>query len=344
MKEALFLKRNIDKWRQYEGELKSIDDPDLLAGRFIELTDDLAYARTFYPESQTVHYLNGLTTGFHHLLYQSKKEAAGRIWSFWQYELPFLIRRYHRYLLYAFIFFAVFTGIGILSASGDSSFIRLVLGDHYVNMTIENIQNGNPFGVYQQAAPFAMFLQIAFHNIRVAFLSYVLGISGGVLTVVFLMFNGIMIGSFETFFFQQGLGWQSLLAVFIHGTIELSVFIVAGCAGLILGASLLFPKTYNRWQSLVRGGKDAMKIAFGLVPFFLVAAFFEGFVTRHYLDMPVPLKVSILCGSFILIVWYFVLYPIRLQRTVERMSTQKRPSIPENNFDLWLNQKLKSEK
>ena len=67
------------------------------------------------------------------------------------------------------------------------------------------------------------------------------------------------------FFFAKGLGAQAILAIFIHGTIEISVIVVAGCAGLVLGNSLLFPKTYNRWDSLRKGGRDAMKIAFGLI-------------------------------------------------------------------------------
>lgn len=344
MKEALFLKGNIDKWTRFEQQLETTEDPDLLAGNFIELTDDLAYALTFYPQSKTSGYLNGIASRFHQKLYKNKREAGSRIWSFWQYELPYLLRRYHRYLLYAFLFFIVFTGVGILSTSRDSSFIRLVLGDHYVNMTLENIRKGDPFGIYQSKGEFFMFLAIALNNIRVAFFAYVLGISGGIFTVFLLMRNGIMLGAFETFFFQRGLGWDSILAIFIHGTIEISVIIVAGCAGLILGSSLLFPGTYDRWRSLLRGGKDAMKIAFGLVPFFLVAAFFESFVTRHYRQIPLGVNLLILSGSLVLILWYFVFYPLRLHHRVNRAKNENHSSQTDHNFNQWLNQKLNSEK
>lgn len=344
MKEALFLKRNIDKWKHYEQALSGTVDPDTLASAFIELTDDLAYARTFYPESSTSDYLNGLASGFHHRLYKNKKESTARVWSFWQYELPLLFRQYRRYLLYAFIFFVVFAGIGVLSASRDTTFVRVVLGDHYVNTTLDNIRRGDPFGVYRSTGSFMMFLEIAFNNIKVAFLAYVMGISGGVFTVFFLMANGVMIGAFETFFFQHGLGWNSVLAVFIHGTIELSVFIVAGAAGLILGASLLFPGTFSRWQAVVRGGKDAMKIAFGLVPFFLVAAFLESFVTRHYHEIPLVVNLVILTASLGLIIWYFLLYPIHLDRKKKRLGESGGITRTDHNFHQWLIQKLNSGK
>jgi len=81
-----------------------------------------------------------------------------------------------------------------------------------------------------------------------------------------------------------------------------------------LGNSLLFPKTYTRMQSLKQGAKDGMKIVVGLVPIFITAAFFEGFVTRHT-EMPVWLSTFILAASLVFIVWYVILYPNKLSNT-----------------------------
>src|ERR1700759_3214196 len=113
MREAQFLKQNADKWKHYEMELLNQHDPDVFADRFIELTDDLAYSRTFYPASNTSKYLNGIASLFHQKIYRNKKESASRIWNFWQYELPFLFKRYHKQLLYAFLFFIVFCFVGV---------------------------------------------------------------------------------------------------------------------------------------------------------------------------------------------------------------------------------------
>ena len=65
MREAQFLNQNAEKWKQYEMILVSGSATDELASGFIELTDDLAYARTFYPKSNSVKYLNGLASRFH---------------------------------------------------------------------------------------------------------------------------------------------------------------------------------------------------------------------------------------------------------------------------------------
>jgi uncharacterized membrane protein SpoIIM required for sporulation len=343
MREAQFLKQNADKWKQYERDLFNPDDPDVFAGNFVELTDDLAYSRTFYPKSNTTKYLNGLAAQFHQKIYRNKKEKSSRIWSFWKFELPYLFKQYQRQLLYAFLFTIVFCFLGALSAKYDDNFLRLILGDGYVNMTNENIEKGDPFGVYKSGGELFMFLRIAFNNIQVAFFAFVYGIFFSIGTVILLMRNGLMLGSFEYYFFAKGLGFQSVLTIFIHGTLEISAIIIAGCAGLIMGNSILFPKTFSRWNSMRKAGKDGMKIVLGLVPFFLTAAFFEGFVTRHYQQMSTGLKISILAISLFIIIWYFILYPILLHRRIER-ARQNAGDEKDQNFQLWLNKKLSLEK
>ncbi|MFM2362122.1 MAG: hypothetical protein RLZZ316_1024 [Bacteroidota bacterium] len=313
MREAQFLKQNKDRWQQYERV--PTNNPDELAERFVQLTDDLAYAKTFYPKSKTVLYLNGLASKFHLAIYKNRKEKSNRVVSFFITELPLLLHRYRKDLLYAFLFFTVFFLIGWLSAANDETFVRLILGDGYVNMTNENIEKGDPFGVYKQEDPMMMFLAIALNNIKVSIYVYVLGIFAGVYTVYLLFRNGIMLGSFMHYFFAKGLGMQAVMVVFIHGTIEIAAIIFAGAAGLILGKSWMFPGTYTRIQGLIRGAKDSVKIVLGLIPFFLIAAFFEGFVTRHT-EMPLWLSGAILAGSLLFILWYFVWYPRKVHSKV----------------------------
>lgn len=153
-----------------------------------------------------------------------------------------------------------------------------------------------------------MFLYIAWNNIRVAFMCFISGLFCSVGTLWMLFKNGVMLGTFEQLFFANDLGRRSLMVVFIHGTLEISAIVIAGSAGIILGNSILFPKTYTRIQSLIAGAKDGVKIVVSLIPVFIVAAFFEGYITR-YTEMPVVLSLMILCGSLLFIIGYFVWYP-----------------------------------
>ncbi|KAA3439943.1 stage II sporulation protein M [Rufibacter hautae] len=310
MREAAFIKQNSAKWKRYASEPTS--NPDELADRFIELTDDLAFARTFYPDSDNTDYLNSLTGKVHQAIYRNKKEKSNRFVLFWKQELPLLMGQYHRQLFYAFLIFASAVFIGALSAAYDDTFVRLILGDQYVNQTVANIRKGDPMAVYKQADETTMFLTITFNNIKVAFTAFAMGVVFSAGTFWILLKNGIMLGAFQYFFYKQGLLLSSMLTIWIHGTLEISAIIIAGCAGFIMGNSLLFPKTFSRLESFRRGAKDGMKIVVGLVPIFIMAGFLEGFVTRHT-QMPLFASLLIIGGSAALIVFYFLLYPYWLQ-------------------------------
>src|ERR1700709_2576459 len=131
MREPLFVKQNAEKWSQFEQS--STKDPDEIAERFIKITDDLAYAKTFYPKSKTTAYLNGLAAGLHQSIYKNKTEKGSRFILFWKYELPSLFKTYEKQILYSFIFFIVFSLMGALSAKYDQNFVRLIMGDGYVD-------------------------------------------------------------------------------------------------------------------------------------------------------------------------------------------------------------------
>jgi uncharacterized membrane protein SpoIIM required for sporulation len=311
MREAVFIRQNADKWKAIEREAQPTD-PDVLAARFVELTDDLAYARTFYPEAAVTRYLNGLATGLHQQIYRNRPEERGRFGRFWRSELPTLFRQSHRQLLLSFLIFAAAVVLGVVSALHDDSFVRLILGDAYVNQTLENIERGDPLAIYKSGGQTEMFLAITFNNIRVAFLAFTLGVFGSLGTVWLLFSNGVMLGAFQTFFYQKGLLLTSLLTVWIHGTLEISAIVIAGCAGLTMGNALLFPGTYPRGYSFRKGAKQGLKIAVGLVPIFIAAGFLESYVTR----LPLPWYVSgaIIAASALFIGWYFVWYPIQLNK------------------------------
>lgn len=317
MREAAFVKQNKEKWIAFEKAitLKSKINPDDLADYYIQLTNDLAYAQTYYPESKTLLYLNSLASQAHQKIYINKKENKNRIVSFWKYEFPLFFRNYHTTLLYSFIIFAVASCIGVISALNDDTFVRLILGDAYVNKTISNIQNGDPAAIYKSGSETGLFLGITINNIRVAFLAYAFGVITSLGTAYVLFSNGVMLGAFMTFFYTKGVLFEASKAVWLHGTIEISVIVVAGCAGLIMGNSILFPKTFSRRVSFMKGAKDGLKVVVSTIPFFIIAGFIEGFITRHS-HMPLWLAMTIIFGSLALIVYYYIIYPIVLTKTI----------------------------
>lgn len=75
MREAAFIKNNKEKWQLFEAILvkKTRVSPDKLSDLYIEITDDLSYAKTFYPNSKVVAYLNGVAASAHLKIYVTKK-------------------------------------------------------------------------------------------------------------------------------------------------------------------------------------------------------------------------------------------------------------------------------
>lgn len=318
MKEITFLKQNAEKWENYEKSISNNGQvkPAELTEMFIELTDDLSYANTNYERSKTHEYVNGLTSKVHHLVYKNKKESGNRFVRFYALELPMMFARYHKYLYYSFVVTALATLVGVLSQIYDDGFVRLILGDYYVDTTIERIKRGNPIGIYGEGNQFLMFVQITKNNITVAFTAFVFGLATAFGTSMMLIFNGIMLGCFFTLFYQYNVLDKALKVVWIHGTLEISAIIIAGCAGFVLGNSYLFPKTHTRMQAFKRGGMDGLKIVIGLVPVFIAAGFLESFVTR-YTEMELWLSFTIIGSSLLFIVGYFIAYPIYLKQKLQ---------------------------
>ena len=307
MREAAFIRQNKDKWAAFENALinKGQLHPDELSDLYIEITDNLSYAKTFYPGSNTQIYLNSLASQAHQKIYKTKRESKNRIVNFWKYH--------HRELLISFLVFAFFVVVGAFSSANEGDFVRSILGNGYVNMTLENIEKGDPMAVYKKQGAFNMFLGITINNIKVAIYAFALGIFLGVGTLYIMLRNGIMLGSFQYFFYEKDLLWESARTIWIHGTIEISVIIIAGCAGLVLANGILFPGTYTRLESFKRGVKNGLKIMVSTVPFFIIAGFLEGYVTRHT-EMPDWLAIFIILGSLSLIIYYYIIYPNQIHR------------------------------
>lgn len=312
MKEVTFIRRNIEKWKETEKVVEQAANlsPDQLADAYTDLTADLAFAQTHYPTSRITIYLNNLASALHNEIYRNKREKWSRIITYWTHEVPQTMHDARRELKVSFIIFAVSVFIGVVSALNDPEFVRLIMGNRYVDMTLNNIANGEPMAVYNGSSELPMFLRITLNNVMVSFNCFAMGILTSFGTGYMLLVNGIMIGAFQTFFYQHGLLWESMLAVWLHGTLEIWSIIVAGAAGLALGNGWLFPGTYSRLESFRRGAKKGLKIIIGTVPIFIIAGFIEGFITRHT-DLPDMLRLGLILTSLAFIIFYYIYLPNR---------------------------------
>ena len=311
MREVAFIKQNKAKWLEIEhvvnGKMKK--NPDDLSSLYINLINDLSFSQTYYPKSKTTVYLNFLSAQIFQKIYKTKRIEENRIKHFFVTEVPMTVYEYRRYLYYAFAFFILFVAIGVISSIYDKDFATLILGEGYVNQTLENIKKGDPTAIYGSGANWSTSLMIIVNNLVVGAKYYIYGVFGGVGTLYALMQNSIMLGAFQFFFKTQNVLLESAKGIWLHGAFEIFGMVVEAMAGLILGASLLFPKTLSRLESFKLGFRNSFKIYLSTVPFTIFAGIIEGFVTRYAQVMPLVLNIVIIFGTLSVIAFYYFIYP-----------------------------------
>lgn len=319
MRETAFIQQNEQKWREFEQILEGERrDPGKLNDLFIQVTDDLSYARTFYPNRSVRVYLNGLAQRIFFKIYKGKKSKRSRFAEFWKDDLPLLLYQARPDLMLSLVVFVLAMAIGVLSCYADPDFLQVILGDDYVEMTRENIESGDPMAVYKQRGEVNIFLGITLHNLTVALQTFLFGVFYAIGTIGSLLYNGIMLGAFQYFFIDQGLFVESFLTVWMHGAFEISSIVIAGAAGITMGRGLVFPGTLSRMRSFQLAARRGLSIMVGVVPLFIVAGFIESFLTR-YTDMPNPLRALFIFLCFGLVIFYFVIFPaMRVKKGMAR--------------------------
>ncbi|MEL6941587.1 MAG: stage II sporulation protein M, partial [Bacteroidota bacterium] len=124
--------------------------------------------------------------------------------------------------------------------------------------------------------------------------------------------------------------------IWIHGTLEISAIIIAGAAGITMGKGLVFPGSYSRSKSFQKSARRGLKIMFGITPIIILAAFFEGYLTRHT-EASFLIRGLFITINFLFIVGYFILYPrLKARRGFEKEENAYQLQ-KENTLDIeWM--------
>ncbi len=336
MRETRFIEQNRQKWGELEKLLADRQaDPERLSQLFVETTDDLSYARTFYPNRSVRVYLNGVAQQIFLSLYRHRRgDFLGRFAAFWLEDLPQLVYESRRELLLSFATFVVGMLVGMVSSDIHPEFLRVILGDEYVDNTLQNIRNGDPMAVYKDPDAAGMFVHIALNNLRVSLLIFIAGSLASVGSLTLILYNSIMIGAFQYFFFQQGYFWDMFFAVWLHGTLEISCMVIAGAAGVLLGKGLLFPGTFTRVQAFMLSGRRGVALLMGIAPLVVLAAVIESFFTR-FTETGLAVRGGVIFGTLALVLGYFRWYAHRKadRHRVADLSETDLPPTPDFKFD-----------
>lgn len=293
-----FVARRRERWQRL-GELLSrassprrrltVDELDELARLYRQTTSDLAIARRDFPEDTSTEYVNQLVGRAYGVIYHEAPAPLSQLRRFFALDLPREYRSAWPYLVAAtaLLFGPLFTAAIVIFISPDAADLILP------GSLLSEIRSGRTwFDVPQVVRPL-MASYIMTHNIEIALFALSGGILAGLGTIVVLIYNGIQIGGTSGALIHYGFASHLFGFVSPHGFLELSVIVVAGACGLMLGRAIVWPGLQTRVAAVAEAGARSMRLLLGILPFLVVAGLIEGLVSPARFDWPYKFAIGV---------------------------------------------------
>lgn len=249
------------------------------------VSSDLAIARRDFPDAQVTEYLNGLSARAHTLLYRGAPIRLSSIPRFYATGLPRTFRAAWPYVTASLLLLAIGFIAGWVAVD-----LRPDLRQSLVPQSLFDQMARGQIQASVSDAPLAASFIIQ-NNIRVALICFAGGVLLGLPTALVLLANGWLLGTVAAAVHLGGYDLAFWSLIVPHGVIELSVIVIAGGAGLMVGATLLRPGRLRRGDALGRAARRAATLALGIAMLLIVAGTLEAFVSPS--DLPEPAKLAI---------------------------------------------------
>jgi uncharacterized membrane protein SpoIIM required for sporulation len=262
--------------RQKSGALK-LEELRTLDTLYRRAAADLAHTQTFYAGTDAHRFLNQLCGQAYAAIYQPPRERWFVVCDFFRRDFPVTLRRELRFV----------------GASAAVFCLGLLLGALVVLLEPRGAELLVPAGVRQYVAQGRMWTDdilsvappnsvasgIATNNLTVTIVTFALGMLGGLGTLYMLVNNGVSIGAISALCVKAGMTRGFLDFIAAHGPVELSIIVIAGGAGFMVGQALIDPGELPRGQALALRGREAVKLVLGCAPFLACIGVVEGYVS-----------------------------------------------------------------
>jgi uncharacterized membrane protein SpoIIM required for sporulation len=292
-----------EKTRRGSRGLSSLSGGEIseVISRYLRVSSHLAEAQTRFGDQRLETYLSGIVARAHASIYGAKVTS-------WRAFLRLFGTRYRTAIAatrpYILIMAALMVAVWLATMLwvAGSREARAGILPPFAREAIERATGERrDFGVSAGTVSTSILL----NNVRVAFLSFALGITAGVGTAWVVAFNGVLLGALSGAFQaagKSGIFWSLVLP---HGFLELVAICIAAGSGLRMGWAIIDPGDRTRTQALAEEARAAVLVIVGVIPAFIVAAFIEGFLTGTPL---LPAAVEIGIGAIVAAGYVWLLF------------------------------------
>jgi uncharacterized membrane protein SpoIIM required for sporulation len=270
-----------------------------------QTSSDLAIARRDHPDAPITEYLNTLCARAHPLLYRGRPWRLGALAPFFATALPRSFRAAWPYIVASLALMVIGFIAGWVAVD-----LRPDLRASLVPPSLFDEMARGQIGTGVQDAPFAAAFIIQ-NNIRVALICFAGGMLLGIPTALVLLTNGWMLGTVAAAVHLGGYDFQFWSLILPHGVLELSVIVISGGTGLMLGDAILRPGQLRRTEALARVAVRAVLLVLGAASLLIVAGSLETFVSPSALPAGVKLAIG---GAVGVLLYSWLLFAGRTRR------------------------------
>ena len=305
--------------------LKSLTDDELweLPSLYRRTLSDLSLLRSRRAQPHVIQDLSQLCNRAHSLIYRGvvRRPGPGPV-HFIVNEIPRSVRRQRWLIAAAALTLVLFGVIAWFNCRMDPTIAEDTLSSAAPDM-LREWQTALMTAGEQEDLRLAAQIEssrrgfaatyITVNNIKVGVFAFIMGILGGLPTLIMMAFNGYLLGAVAYLYFTTPPGFDVNLPLYFmagvipHGSIELPAITLAGAAGMLLGFSWLFPGQRSRGEALRHAAVDAGRLVAACTLTLLVAGLIEGFVTPLNPPANIPLEMwfwlKIIFGCCVFALW-----------------------------------------
>jgi uncharacterized membrane protein SpoIIM required for sporulation len=267
------------------------------------LARDLATARRLAPESQAREFLETAYAQSHTVLHRRAVRPLRAFVSLLRSDVPEVFASLGPHIAWVTALFFLAIGAGAWLVYTYPDLIALFASPQLI-ATVErgalwtdSLLNVVPSSVLS--------LQVLTNNVIVSLFAWSAGVLFGLGTFYIVGLNGLMLGAVFAFTARHDLADDLFRFIFAHGTVELSVLVLSGAAGVVVGEALVRPSHSSRSESLREAVMRSGKLLFACVLLLLGCGFIEGYVSA---DPDVPMSTRIAVG---VAYWLFMVAMLR---------------------------------